>query len=50
MGFGSSKEEKPKEPQASYDLKALLSVCKEKCKLELNKKKNEIKKKKRRNS
>ena len=46
MGFGSSKGEKPKEPPASYDLKALLTICKEKCTLELNKKKNEIKKKK----
>ena len=46
MGFGSSREEKPKEPPASYDLKALLTICKEKCILELNKKKNEIKKKK----
>ena len=39
MGSSSSRGKTPKEPQASYDLKALLSVCKEKCILELNKKK-----------
>ena len=46
MGFGSSKEEKPDAPPTINGLKAVLNVCKEKCKLEHNKKINDIKKKK----
>lgn len=46
MGFGSSKDKKPDAPPTVNELKATLEVCKQKYKLERNKKIDDIKKKK----